>query len=189
MRTITYKIEFFNYWHVGSGLSGSTYADSMVNKDADNLPFVPGKTIKGLLRDAAEQIKEIDSSLVSDDFINKVFGVIPEKSAMIAVENEGGAFFTNAGLSEELTAQIIEKKLTAELYNVLSSTAIDENGQAINTSLRQMEVTVPLVLYGLIENYPVETTIGIEACMGWIKRLGKNRNRGFGSCQFTILKD
>ena len=47
---ITYTIEFFSYWHCGSGLSAGADVDSLVIKDAIGMPFVPGKTIKGLIR-------------------------------------------------------------------------------------------------------------------------------------------
>ena len=53
---ITYTIEFFSYWHCGSGLSAGADVDSLVIKDAKGMPFVPGKTIKGLIREAAETL-------------------------------------------------------------------------------------------------------------------------------------
>ena len=53
---ITYTIELFSYWHCGSGLSAGADVDSLVIKDAKGMPFVPGKTIKGLIREAAETL-------------------------------------------------------------------------------------------------------------------------------------
>ena len=52
--TINYELKFFDYWHVSSGLSGGAALDSYVVKDSAGLPYVPGKTIKGLVREAAE---------------------------------------------------------------------------------------------------------------------------------------
>src|SRR5699024_10170830 len=95
-KTLIYQIEFFNYWHSGSGLAGSTYADSIVNKTERNLPFIPGKTLKGLLRDAAEKINELNPSLVSDKFISQVFGKKSDEEGNNAnYKDEGQAFFTN----------------------------------------------------------------------------------------------
>lgn len=191
MKKILYKIDFYNFWHAGSGLSGATYADSLVNKDKNNLPFIPGKTLKGLIRDAAEQINKLDDNISSSAYLKKVFGVNPEelKGEENSFENEGCAFFTDATLSKYLSDNILTNGLTQELYQVISSTQIDENGQAKDNSLRQMEVTVPLTLYGIIENFPEEYTDELKTSLDWIKRLGQNRNRGLGRCQFSLLKD
>ena len=54
MKDLTIKIEFFSPWHCGSGLSAGADADSLVIKDINGLPFIPGKTIKGLIREAVE---------------------------------------------------------------------------------------------------------------------------------------
>ena len=46
-----YKVTFLDYWHLSSGLTSGSKLDSTVVKDKDGLPFIPGKTIKGLLRE------------------------------------------------------------------------------------------------------------------------------------------
>ncbi len=46
------KFRLSSYWHIGSGAGGDAVADSLVNRDAQGLPTIPGRTIKGLLRDA-----------------------------------------------------------------------------------------------------------------------------------------
>lgn len=185
---IVYQIEFYSYWHSGSGLSGSTYADSIVNKNENNLPFIPGKTIKGLLRDAAEMIHSFNSQIVTSEFITEIFGARAEEGNSDYTK-EGKAFFTNASLSEELSKNIQNEMLTNELYTVISATRIDENGQADNGSLRQMEVTIPLVLYGSIEKFPdSKYSEQIIHCFNWIKQIGLNRNRGLGKCKFSVVK-
>lgn len=194
-KTIIYQIEFFNYWHSGSGLAGSTYADSIVNKTEGNLPFIPGKTLKGLLRDAAENINRLNDEFIDSSFINKIFGRKPEKDTMedekVTMEDEGVSFFTNAYLSHDLSFKILNSnnKLSNSLYHVLSSTEIDEDGQATDGSLRQLEVTIPLTLYASIEDFPEKYLPQLQFCFGWIKEMGQNRNRGLGKCKISILKD
>lgn len=51
---IHYKITFHTYWHCGSGLASGADADLLVIKDKDGLPYVPGKTIKGLIKEAVD---------------------------------------------------------------------------------------------------------------------------------------
>ena len=178
--TITYQIEFFSYWHAGSGLAGSTYADSVVNKNESNLPLIPGKTIKGLLREAAETLNKLDKKMVSDEFIVDIFGDRTQ---------EGKAFFGNVGLSKVLSDRIIQSDLSQDLYNVISSTKIDANGQAQDGSLRQLEVTIPITMYGQIEHFSGEGyEPQLENCFKWVKQLGQSRNRGLGRCKFSIVK-
>lgn len=186
---ITYQIDFFTYWHAGSGLSGSTYADSIVNRNENNLPIIPGKTIKGLLREAAENINQLNRELVSTDFIVDVFGE-SGNIENIDYKKEGKAFFTNVGLSKSLSEKILDANFTDDLYHVISSTKIDINGQAVDGSLRQLEVTIPITLYGSIEQFPDTKYEGqLENCFKWIKQLGQNRNRGLGKCKFSIVKN
>lgn len=186
-KTIIYQIEFYNFWHSGSGLSGSTYADSIVNKTDENLPFIPGKTLKGLLRDAAERINELNSYFVSQDFINKVFGKDGAKGEATK-EDEAQAFFSNAYLSESLGENIVKNNLIENLYKTISSTQIDEFGQAKEGSLRQLEVTIPLTIYAKSEHFPEGLEDQLTHCFNWIKQIGQNRNRGLGKCKFSIVK-
>jgi hypothetical protein len=180
MSSITYKVEFFDYWHTGSGLSGNTYADGIVNKNDDGLPVIPGKTIKGLLHEAADVLSAYDSSLVSASFIETVFG---------KAEKEPLCHFTNVTLSKKLADNILNKGNQQALFQVITSTAIDEDGQAKEGSLRQLEVTIPLVLYGTIEDVPNSLDDKeFENCFKWVKHLGVNRNRGLGRCQISIVK-
>lgn len=59
METLYYKIEFLSDWHVGSGLSGGPSSDNIALKDESEFPFIPGKTIKGLLKDSLAEIMNI----------------------------------------------------------------------------------------------------------------------------------
>lgn len=49
---IHYSIKFHTDWHCGSGLAAGADVDALVVKDKNRLPFIPGKTIKGLVREA-----------------------------------------------------------------------------------------------------------------------------------------
>lgn len=197
MKTINYSIEILSYWHTGSGLYGGVDANLAVIKDEQGLPFIPGKTIKGLLREAAVYLSALPAG-IPDNFVSDVFG---EEQLERAEVISSSCFFTNAELSSYLKEQLslaknetasidparLEKK-KAMLFSTLASTAIDHKGQALDQSLRQMEVTVPLTLYGTIAGFPVDDTYeaALKKCLAWIKRLGMNRSRGLGRCVFTL---
>src|SRR5436305_10177471 len=43
-------------WHVGSGTGRPGNVDSLLQRDAEGLPYLPAKTVRGIWRDAAEQV-------------------------------------------------------------------------------------------------------------------------------------
>ncbi len=184
MPTIVYKIELLTHWHTGSGLHGGTDANLTVIKNLAGLPYIPGKTIKGLIREGATAIHKLHPGLITDDFVKTVFGWGEDTKQS---EKQSVCFFGNAELSRHLSENI-SKEQKPLLYTTIASTAIYHNGLAKDESLRQMEATVPLVLYGAIEKFP--STPGYEQqltyCLQWIKKLGHKRTKGFGRCVISI---
>lgn len=179
MSTIKYEIEFFSNWHCGSGLAAGADVDALVIKDKDRLPYIPGRTIKGLLREAA--------SAITDDLetVDMVFGI----SGNDANHKVGTSFFSNAVLPSAECKYILEQKLQSLLYESFSSTSIDENGITKDHSLRKIETVVPCKLEGVILSVPEEALQKVEDAMSFIKRLGTGRNRGYGRCKITIKKE
>lgn len=185
--TIQYKTEFFTYWHCGSGLSAGADVDLLTVKDTDGFPFIPGKSIKGLVREAAEAlIKLSPDRYPSREEVEKIFG----REGVL----KGCAFFSNAEFPEAdkdaLTDDSGKSDMTKYLFTALSSTAIDDVGIAKEHSLRRTEVALPCVLTGVIMYWPDDDK-GlnlIEDSLSFVKRLGANRNRGLGRCRFSILK-
>lgn len=183
MKTIKYQIQFHSYWHCGSGLAAGAGVDALVVKDAQGLPFVPGKTIKGLLREAMEELRTWEGTEMDNDkdFL-ELFG--SEDKDVAAAK----AFFSNAELKKDEQEAIKNEKLQEYLYKAVSSTAIDATtGIAKEHSLRKIEVVVPCELYGKICNVPDNIAEELTRVMGFIKTMGTNRNRGLGRC--TIKKE
>jgi CRISPR/Cas system CSM-associated protein Csm3 (group 7 of RAMP superfamily) len=188
MQTIKYKIEFYDFWHIGSGQHSGVVADAIVSKTKNNLPFIPGRTLKGLLREAAEVLNSLNGGeLVSSEFIESVFG----NETTATETNKAISFFSNAYLSNNLSEKLVNSKLSSNLYRLLSSTALDDKGQAKKGSLRTLEVTIPLTLYGSVIDVPNEQNYSsqLEHCFNYVKRMGVNRNRGLGACNLEILKE
>lgn len=170
--TLRYELKFFDYWHVSSGLSGGAALDSYVVKDDLGLPYMPGKTIKGLVREMAELFWDKEN-------IDKCFGKKSGDTTM------GECYFGNATLEESVAKEIVSHSLTHNLFNVVSATRIDENGVAADKSLRDIEVVVPIVLHGSID-IAKEHVQDMKKALNMIKRVGLNRNRGLGRCKFAV---
>jgi len=190
MKNINYELEFFTDWHTGAGLVAGADLDATVIKDKNGLPFVPGKTIKGLLKEAVETI------LNSNELMKSAFGFNPEELDIKQedydkkiISSRGSMFFKNAVLSDGEKDFILKENLRAHLYRAISSTAIEDDGIAKDHSLRKVEVTVPCKLYGEILDVPDEIFIDLVNGLKFIKRLGVNRNRGLGRCKFSVLNN
>ncbi len=169
--TLKYEIKFLDYWHLSSGLSAGAKLDSTVVKDNDNLPYAPGKTIKGLAREMAEVQED-------DHFVKACFG-----SEGIDM---GVCYFSNATLQKEQRKEIIDHTLQDNLYDEIASTQIGADGMAVDNSLREIEVVVPLTLSGEINDIPEQYVDQMTRSLKMIKRMGLNRNRGLGRCVFKV---
>ncbi|MEI6882543.1 MAG: RAMP superfamily CRISPR-associated protein [Bacteroidota bacterium] len=177
---LTYKIIFLSDWHCGSGLSGGAEADATVIKDDRNLPYIAGKTIKGLLKEALIDMSEIEQC--TEDDIKNMFGIEAYD------KNDKKAFFSNATLSTNEQEEIVQGKLSDFLYRNIASTQIEKNGTAKGNSLRVVEVCIPITLGGTISGINSEEQNKLlKKALKWVRHLGVNRNRGLGRCKFEII--
>ncbi|WP_170020702.1 RAMP superfamily CRISPR-associated protein [Campylobacter sp. RM16190] len=178
--TLRYELKFFDYWHAGSGLSGGAALDNYVIKDSRGLPYMPGKTIKGLAREVAEMFWD-------ESKIHKCFGKQSDQKGQDSDDTTmGECYFSNATIEESVAEEITANNLTQNLFDLISSTRIDENGIAVDKSLRDTEVTIPVTLQGSIDNISQDDMEDMKKALKMIKRAGLNRNRGLGRCEFVV---
>lgn len=180
---IKYQIEILSDWHCGSGLDSGTDADALVLKDGNGQPYIPGKTIKGLLKDSCIDICEIRTDW-NIDLINKFFGFYDEENVTFS----GNAFFSNAELSKAESLEVATNKLSSYLYRNISSTAIEPDGIAKQKSLRVTEVCIPLQLEGYIDDVEAGNKQCLIDAFKWTRYLGVGRNRGLGRCIFKLIE-
>ena len=167
-----YKVTFLDYWHLSSGLSAGSKLDSTVTRDENGLPYIPGKTIKGLIREMAELSN-------NKEFVTKCFG---------SSSDMGECNFSNVEIEENTKKTIINNSLQNQLFDEIASTKIDkENGIAESGSLREIEVVVPISLFGEIKNIPDVYKQEMINAIKKVKRMGLNRNRGLGRCIIDVV--
>jgi len=166
-----YKITFLDFWHLGSGAGAGAALDATVVKDEAGLPYVPGKTLKGLLREMAE--------VIDRDKAAEIFGEEGDAPAL--------CYVGNATLQEGTRKKLKDNSaLVSHLYDKLTSTRLQE-GIAVDKTLRQIEVVVPITLYGEIKTVEEDDRLIAEA-MGMIKQMGLGRHRGLGRCIISEVK-
>ena len=95
-------------------------------------------------------------------------------------------YFSSATIDEKIAAEITSNNLERNLFEIISATKIDENGIAADKSLRDIEVVLPISLKGEIQNVSGEIAQNLKRALEMIKRIGLNRNRGLGRCEFKV---
>lgn len=182
--TIYYKVEFYSSWHCGSGLSAGADVDELAIKDKHGMPFIPGRTLKGLIREAFENYLQFTGCEVdADKTAAEMFGLLDKATK----ENVTGCLhFSNAELDKTEYEAITGVGAQKYLYGKSVSTAIDAEGTAVDHSLRAQETVVPCTLHASITGVPEAYAKTLETSLGLIKRLGQKRNRGLGRCDFRV---
>lgn len=180
MKNLKYSIQFYTNWHCGSGQAAGADVDALVVKDAQGLPFVPGKTIKGLVREALAYTLSQENK--SKGMLTNICGQFKNNDNC----TKGRAFFTDATLHEDEKNVIVKDSLARFLYQSVSATAIGNDGIAKDKSLRKTETTVPCTLYGQIMNLEDQEAHEVERALMMIKRLGAGRTRGYGRCEISM---
>ena len=197
MKTATLTIELLSWWHAGSGLGRGGDVDALVIRDADGLPYLPGRTIKGLLRDAVRLAE--DFSAVPIGSTDTLFG----KADQTTPNDEGTQLdydpeprppgqikrVSNATLPMDLATWIRNggSARKAAVYSAFSSTRISPDGVAEQGTLRTIEVCPPLTLSATVAG-PDDGTwlVTLEKCVPLVRALGSHRHRGLGRCQMRL---
>jgi len=181
MKEFKYTLHFLSDWSCGSGLDAGVESDVIPIKDVRGLPFVPGKTIKGVLREATEEINEVRGNQYTSR-IETLFG----KGADARDEGaqQGGAFFSDVVLPQTVAEEIYSNKLQGQLFRRISFTAIQPDGIAKPHTLRTFEFCMPLTLEGHILLYcdSAEVEDLLRQAFKWVRYIGIGKNRGFGRC-------
>lgn len=179
------KIKLYSFWATGTGKAGGSL-DSIVLKDKDNLPYIPGKTLKGLLRDAYAEIGGKNEETL---FGHSKAGVNDYlKKSDLAT----GILRFNSAKVLENRSEIIQ--YSNFLYHTKTAISLDGNGQAEHQSVRKNEMTIPIALevdlyYKNIipeekDNLKYTEEI-IKACK-MLRLLGEKRYRGLGRCKIEV---
>ncbi len=185
MVTLDMTITLTSFWGVGSGRGQGKAVDSLVCKDQDNLPIIPGKSLKGLFRNAVQELKHYNHYKdLTESSIAELFGSEGDKSDC------GTKYlrFNNAELNEKQKKWLKYhgKELINELYQTICSVKLNQEELAEQKQLRSIEVCVPLVLKSRIIVLNNEIAEIIKQAAPLIKELGLRRNRGYGRCSITL---
>lgn len=183
-------ITFLSDWHVGSGLGDGALADSILNRDAWGIPFIPGRGVKGALREGAWRLGLAREDL--EQVTKKLFG----SNSVEAVSNQAGLLKVAPGqLRQDLLAYLRSmpepkrSKFVDDMTIYRQQTSLMEDGQVKPHSLRTIECGIPGLVF--------ESSISIEREDEWlplyfaaicasVKSIGGDRARGLGKCRVEM---
>lgn len=185
------KMELLSETILGSGESVAGYIDLDVLHDELGLPYFKGKTLKGRLREEAENIVRLQSDVFTQEQLNKLFGKIDN-------EQDTSLALSDCTVSNNIRKAIKASNLSSNdilnsLTDVRSFTAIDKDGIAKEGSLRQIRV----INKGLKINSEVKfrneidndelTLFGLSVLA--LRHIGLMCSRGKGNVKCTLLKN
>lgn len=181
----------------GDGVAG--LVDREVEHDADGLPFLRGRTLKGLLaEECANILYALELQNSAGDWPNTAYRLFGRPGSM--ANDIGTLRLGDARLPESLLAAvksaIVNKELRDEevlesLTAIRRQTSMNEHGAPEKGSLRSMRVILPGAVFEATMEFhgpPDERTLGLlAACVLAFRRAGTGRNRGRGRLQARLL--
>ena len=193
MTFATLELNIQSYWHAGGGRGAGAVLDAVVHRDADGLPVLPGRHIKGLLRDALARAEAWGWPGCEKGSTEIFFGKAGEEEER-AASRPGLLRVSDATLPGDLRNWLTHdgKSHLPHLFRSIYATAINhETGTARNKSLRGIEVVIPLTLIARItpvpgQNPPDDWKNCLKAALPLVDAVGAHRNRGLGRAVLTL---
>jgi len=193
MQRFQLTIEVLQYWHCGTGSGGERDADAVPVTEPSGLPIIPGKHLKGLLREAARFCvaeKFIDNDPTWETrWFGQRDGTKEQQFGSIHVANatmeDDFAIYARAYFRAK--GQVCPE--THAIYEIIRQTAL-ENGVAKKHTLRSMLCTIPLVLKAEVEidSTEVDAAEKLALLCRLVQGVGHSRNDGMGRCVVSCEK-
>lgn len=199
------SVDIRSYWHAGTGRGASSYMDALVHTDSAGLPVLPGRTLKGLLRDAVYRAEQWGWDGVPPQTTEALFGSVgfdadkQQRQIPRAATQPGLLGVSDARLPAAVIAWIRDGKPMEQsarrktLFTEMYSTAVDHaTGTAREQSLRGTQVVIPLKLESEISIVPLSEYTQhqqmmreqwrqvLNKCLPLIRAVGAYRSRGLG---------
>ncbi len=204
--SLSLRLEMLSDWHIGSGGGRHGALDRLLDRDADDLPYVPGSTLRGIWRDAAEKLaRGLDDG--KDDgswakLVNLLFGSQPSDDDRhdrdVTRPRRSALRIDDLRYPEALRLWLkSNQRLAQAVAFAKPGVAIDKaSGRAKENFLRFEEVGRKgsvlvgggeLVLPDGVDEK--EALAFLAAAAKLVERLGGKRRRGNGRCRLAVTFD
>lgn len=196
MPEMTIEIHFLSDWHTGSGFGDGAISDAILNRDADGLPYIPGRAIKGALREGAWRL-----GLCRHDLAGHVDWLWGASSQSLSGNQPGRLRVGMGELPQDMRTWLLslnrdEREIFVRDLTILrAQTSLDEDRRVVAHSLRSMECGIPGVIFlaSLTVDAPELDAAWLngylQAVCAAVKSIGAGRSRGLGRARFRILEN
>ncbi len=183
----------------GSASRSSTLVDTEVQYDDTGCPYLPGRTLKGVLREECANIlfalslNNSHTRWVTPAI--RLFGVpgMHDKESILKINDANLSAAVRKLISDAVRAEIVTRNevLTA-MTSIRKQTRVDDvTGAAKDKSLRSIRTIIrEISFYSRFQftEKPEDDDLGLlYACVHALRRIGTNRNRGMGELSMTSL--
>lgn len=175
------KFNFLSFWHAGSGMGRGSDVDSIVVKDRRGMPYLPGRSVKGLFREAVNTLEDINQT--ESGTTGRLFGV---NDGERSTSQSGILFFTDAKIEVNYNDIAGDTGLKGALYERVSSTKISAEGSAVKGTLRAIELCVPVELIAYVDAPSKGDFEILVKAASLVRAAGAHRNRGLGRCAVAL---
>lgn len=174
------EFNILSYWQVRSGAGDMGTFDARPVRDAQGMPVIPGRQVKGLCRQAVYDAAKLFKAEYEGVLPILFGGTTSAKGEPIA----GVLRFDDARLPEAHYQAIAGKpNLIAGLFVTRRNTAMTKDGVARPHSLRFEEMVVPLTLEANVEalaEAPSDWKEKLTKALPLLNAVGSDRTRGLG---------
>lgn len=191
------RVDIRSYWHPGTGRGLGTQLDAITHRNAYGLPTLPGRTLKGLLRDAVARWEQFGGfSHLQPQPLSRAEQLFGPRGIDGAQTWPGLLRVGDARLTAADEAHLCaDPTLREGLYHSHFATAVEhKTGAAKEKTLRGVELIAPLTLFAEI------TTVGaaaqvelidqwpdlLRAALPLVRAVGAHRSRGLGRAVLTL---
>ena len=189
MEILKLEITMLSDWHIGTGSSGEGNIDRRIARDEDGFPFIPAKSLTGILRDSCEEVLSylgLDADPEMDNWATYIFG----RANVSSNFRIRAAKMDKASRDYLLSFDVAERSvLSKALATVKPGVAIDPiSGRAKDDNLSFLEVARPMVLTAnveLLDSTPEVLSLLVSACQ-LVEYIGAKRRRGLGRCSIRL---
>ena len=180
------------FWITGTGRGRIHDSETIV--DDHGLPYLPGRHLRGLIRDAVEFRAELGEAQVDVEKAARLFGGRGSPEG----DNAPGLIEVRDATLPKAIAQAArnDQALRDALFSVVHATAIQpETGTAADHTLRSFRVAVPMRLRGQIawrSDAPADHPLAgewdgiVERALPQVLGDGAHRHRGLGEAVLSF---
>lgn len=175
--------------------------DTDIVHDALGLPYFPGKRLRGLIYESAIEVVEMaelcQKPFITRQTVEELFHRRADSSVELVIPNFQLENYRDMAEEWRYLQQayggLIRPESVLETYtSIRFQTALDENGTAKKTSLRNIRVLDSnLTFVGKVKvNQEEERHLqALALAFTNLRQAGMNRNRGFGRIRCTMKKE